>query len=258
MINKSVLAILLFVFLTTSIYGETVVDAKPNVERSTALLTAIRNGEDVSKILNELENVDLGVLANELDSEVAKKTFWINIYNAHIQLFLTEKPELFENKSSFFKTPKIKIAGELLSFDIIEHGILRRSKAKFGLGIFPKLFPTEIEKKFRVKKTDPRIHMALNCGAKSCPPVAVYEYGRLEEQMDESSRRLLSQTTNYNQSKNTVEIITLFSWFRGDWGNKKAVRNFLKKYDALPAGANPSIKYSKYDWTLLTDNYIDL
>ena len=234
------------------------ISQKPFVDKSTELINAVRYGKDTSKLLDDLATVDAEVLAKELDNDDARKTFWINVYNAHIQIFLTEEPQLFDDRPSFFKTPRVKVAGEMLSFDLIEHGIIRRSKAKFGLGIFPKLFPSKFERLFRVKKTDPRIHLALNCGAKSCPPVAAYQYGKLDEQLDESSRRLLAKTTVYDKSRKEVEVIALFSWFRGDWGCKKDVREFLKKYDAIPQDAKPAIKYADYDWTLMTGNYIDL
>ncbi len=234
------------------------ISQKPYVEKSTQLVNAVRFDQPTKEIREELASVDPDVLAGELNNDKARKTFWINVYNAHVQIFLTEQPELFDDRSAFFKTPRVEIAGEKLSFDEIEHGIIRRSKAKLGLGIFPKLCPSKFERKFRTKKTDPRIHLALNCGAKSCPPVAAYEYERLDEQLDESSRRLLAKTTTYQPEENEVEVIALFSWFRGDWGNKNKVRKFLKKYDAIPSDAKPSIKYAKYDWTLMTGNYIDL
>ena len=252
-LTLSKLPLCFFLFVTVNLFSQ-----KTFVEKSTALVNAVRFGKESALLLKEIAEVDARQLAQELDNDRARKTFWINIYNAHIQLFLTETPSLFADRSNFFKTDRVYVAGELLSFDLIEHGIIRRSKAKFGLGIFPKLFPSKIEKMFRTQKTDPRIHMALNCGAKSCPPVAAYEYEKLAAQLDESTRRLLAETTNFNVEKNNVEIIALFSWFRGDWGNKKKVWKFLKKYDAIPVDSNPSIKYSKYDWTLYTGNYIDL
>ncbi|MEO1260044.1 MAG: DUF547 domain-containing protein [Bacteroidota bacterium] len=246
-------AIGFFLFFNVSLFSQGTF-----VEKSTALMNAVRYGKETATLLKEIAEVDAELLASELNNDNARKTFWINIYNAHIQLFLNEDPALYEDRWKFFKTERIKVAGEILDFDIIEHGIIRRSKAKLGLGIFPNLFPSKIERMFRIKKTDPRIHMALNCGAKSCPPVAVYEYEKLDAQLEESTRRLLAQSTVFNEQTDQVEVIALFSWFRGDWGNKNKVRKFLKKYEAIPADSNPTIKYSKYDWTLLTGNYIDL
>ncbi|HHM21829.1 MAG TPA: DUF547 domain-containing protein [Bacteroidetes bacterium] len=218
--------------------------------KSTQLIKAVLNGEETKKLREELAGVSAKVLAAELHNDQARKTFWINVYNAHIRLLLREDPSLFDDKANFFKTPRVTIAGKKLSFDEIEHGIIRHSKAKFGLGIFPKLCPSKFERMFRVKKTDPRIHFALNCGARSCPPVVAYEYDRFEQQIDESVRRLLARTTHFDKEKNEVQIIALFSWFRGDWGSRKKVRQFLQKYGALPPDAKPSIKYGKYDWTL--------
>ena len=71
-----------------------------------------------------------------------------------------------------------------MSLDDIEHGILRRSKIKWSEGYFNKLFPSKFEKENRVNKVDYRIHFALNCGARSCPPIAFYDPEKLDKQLD--------------------------------------------------------------------------
>ena len=38
-----------------------------------------------------------------------------------------------------------------------------------------------------VKPTDPRIHFALVCGAKSCPPIKVYTPDSLEDGLDSAT-----------------------------------------------------------------------
>ena len=42
---------------------------------------------------------------------------------------------------------------------------------------------------------DPRIHFALNCGAVSCPPIAVYEGESLDEQLDIATEGFLEGNT---------------------------------------------------------------
>ena len=226
---------------------------------SMELIDAARYDKPHDALLEKLANVDEDILAKELKGDDMKKAFWMNVYNAHIQFFLKENPDLYKDKDAFFKKQKnIKVAGKMLSFDNIEHGIIRRSKNKLSLGFLPKLRVGDFEKKFRTKKVDGRIHLALNCGAKSCPAVAAYDYRKLDEQMDKSTKIHLQNTTTYDKETNTVNITRLFSWFRGDFGNKKKVIKFLKKYDVIPQDAEPNIKYNVYDWTLWLDNYIDL
>jgi hypothetical protein len=226
---------------------------------STRFINTLRNDEDVHSIIDSLAKVEVEVLASELTNDNRKKAFWINIYNGFIQVLLKENPDLYKNKNKFFKTKRIKIAGEFLSFDDIEHGIIRRSKIKLSLGLLSKWNVSDFEKQFRTEKTDGRIHFALNCGAKSCPAIAAYDAERLDEQMDKSTKKHLTVTSHYDEATNTVFVTSLLSWFRGDFGNKNEVRNFLKKYKILPKTAKKTkLSYKTYDWTLYLNNYIDL
>ncbi len=229
------------------------------LELSKSLLEAARYQRSAEDIEKRLAEISLDDLANQLDNDNKRKAFWMNVYNAQVQLILTKNPQLFDDRSAFFSTPRITIASQELSFDNIEHGIIRGSRAKLALGLLPKLFVSKYEKKLRVRQRDGRIHFALNCGAKSCPPVAIYDASRIDEQLDKSSSAYLNETSSYKVDENKVYVTSLFSWFRGDFGGIKGVKNnFLKKYNVIPLGSNPSVSFSTYDWTLYLGNYIDL
>lgn len=68
---------------------------------------------------------------------------------------------------------------------------------------------------------DYRTHFALNCGAKSCPPIAFYKPEELNEQLDMAMKVYLQNETTYNQAKNIVELPAIMGWFRRDFGGKK-------------------------------------
>ena len=226
---------------------------------STRFINALRNDENVQPIIDSLANVAVDVLASELTDDNRKKAFWMNVYNGFIQVLLKENPDFYKDRNDFFHTKRITVAGQLLSFDDIEHGIIRRSKIKLSLGLLSKWNVSDFEKQFRTEKTDGRVHFALNCGAKSCPAVAAYDAERLDEQMDKSTKIHLNATSRYDEATNTVYVTSLLSWFRGDFGNKNKVRNFLKKYEVLPENARKTkLSYETYDWTLYLDNFIDL
>ena len=98
--------------------------------------------------------------------------FYANAYNAWtIKLILSRYPDLRSIKElgSLFKSPwKKKIAridGGLLTLDQIEHGILR--------------------KRFK----DPRVHFAVNCASKSCPPLQGEPFvgERLDDQLNRAA-----------------------------------------------------------------------
>lgn len=221
------------------------------------LLKAIKNEEPYKEIQEKIAKIDQDKLDKALQTDEDKKAFWMNIYNANVQILLTEDPSLFEDRGKFFGEKRVTVAGKELSFDTIEHGIIRGSRSKLTLGLTKKLFVDKFERKFRTKKRDGRIHFALNCGAKSCPYIAVYESDRLNEQLDKGSKKFLQRVSTYKAEEEKVYTTVLFSWFRGDFGCKGPIK-FLKKYDVVPEDADPKIKYDKYDWTLDLGNYIEL
>lgn len=232
-------------------------------ELSMILLQNVRDGKPTKQIESKLAEVSQEELNADLDTESEKKAFWLNIYNAYVQILLLDKPELFEDRNSwfgynFFSSPQVIIAGKELSFDIIEHGIIRHSKIKLSLGYWDKWFPSDYEKMFRWDEVDPRIHLALNCGAKSCPYIAVFDPERVEEQLDIISKQYLEKTTVYDAEKDKVKVNALMSWFRADFGGKDGAVEMLKKYKIIPQDADPSVSFLEYDWTLELGNYTDI
>ena len=110
----------------------------------------------------------------------------------------------------------------------------------------------------RVNKPVFNVHFALNCGAKDCPPVAIYEWERLQEQFSKGTKTYLERTTKYKADTKEVTVTSLFSWFRGDFGGKSGVKKILKNNGLIPSTKDIDINYGNYDWTLDLDNFIDL
>jgi len=229
------------------------------VELSQDLLTKIKNDQDYSKEVKRLETTTLEDLTAQLKNDKQKKAFWINIYNGFIQISLSKNSEQFndDNRSDFFSQARVNIAGEKLSFDDIEHGIIRSSTSKISMGYVKKIFRPEWERKLRVNKIDWRIHFALNCGAKSCPPVAIYNAKNLDEQLDYMTRTYLNEQTEYNSQTKTAKTVVLFSWFRGDFGGLDEVKTILKSYEITPEEPD-DLEFKTYDWTMLLGNYREL
>lgn len=227
-------------------------------EMSEELLLHIKNEGSTTELRAKLYNFPIATLQNALKNDRQKLAFWINIYNAYIQIKLSENPSLYEDRDTFFKKEQVPIAGRLISFDKIEHGIIRKSQWKLGLGLISKWFPDEFERKLRVDQSDYRIHFALNCGAKDCPPVAIYEPYRLDEQLRKATERYLRKTSTYDPATGEVTVTSLFSWFRGDFGLESGIKKILKKYGIIPTTENISLSYTSYDWTLDLDNWREL
>ena len=218
------------------------------------LLQNIMDDTSYEKEVQLLAKSSLDELINELKTDQQKTAFWVNVYNAFIQISLTENPSLYKDKGNFFSKERIEIAGEILSFDDIEHGIIRKSKIKIGLGYLPKWFVSDWERDLRVKNLDWRIHFALNCGAKSCPPVAVYSSKNLDKEFDFMTKEYLKEQTTYDNETKTAKSVVLMSWFRGDFGGISGAKKILFNYKITPDKPK-NLDFKSYDWTLLLENY---
>jgi hypothetical protein len=218
------------------------------------LLQSIVDGKSVENQIDILAKSSLLDLKNQLKTDSQKIAFWLNVYNAFIQISLSENPELYKDKGKFFSEERIKIAGETLSFDDIEHGIIRKSRIKLSLGYLRKWFVPKWERKLRVKKIDWRIHFALNCGAKSCPPVAIYTSENLDKEFNFMTTAYLKEQTSYNPETKTASSVALFSWFRGDFGGVCGAKKILKNYK-ITSEKPKKLDFNTYDWTILLGNF---
>jgi len=169
-----------------------------------------------------------------------KFAFYINAYNAFtIKLILTKYPGINSIKEigSFFSSPWskefISLNGRTVSLDYIEHEVLRP------------LFK------------DPRVHFAINCASKGCPPLlgVPYEGKILEAQLDAVTRAFVNDKKFNFLKENTLFLSRIFTWFEEDFNGKPllfirqyAEDDFRAKLDA----SGPEIKliYLDYDWTL--------
>ncbi|WP_266080852.1 DUF547 domain-containing protein [Haladaptatus caseinilyticus] len=219
---------------------------------------AVRHGENPHEYVRHLARLNDNQLSILQDSHHAALTFWLNLYNATVQYHLESDPGLFDTKRRFFRKPRIDVAGTALSLDAIEHGLLRHSKWKYGLGYIPSLFPSQFERRHRLQYLDPRIHFALNCGAESCPPIVAYSLANIDAELDVSARSFLSQSTTYDTTADVIHVSRLFLYYRGDFGGRSGIYDCLRQYDVLQRSEHPRIKYKPYDWALHKGMYRDI
>lgn len=219
------------------------------VAQSEQLLRAVRHGEPTDAIERELAEPDPAELAAALGGDDLRLAFWVNVYNAVVQRALAENPDQYESRRQFFGKPLVTVAGESLSLDDIEHGILRGGRSKYGLGYTPRLFSGRFERRYRLSDPDHRVHFALNCGAASCPAIRAYEASRIDDQLDLATRTYLDSTVEYDGDAGVVRVPRIFLWYRGDFGGKSGTRAFLCRYDAIPEDATPAVEYEPWDWT---------
>jgi len=117
--------------------------------------------------------------------------------------------------------------------------------------------------KVRAEFKDPRVHFAINCAARSCPPLRTEAYmgDKLDMQLDEQARKFLNGPKGVRIEKDGSETIfnttKIMDWFKkdfDDWGGGSVA--FSKKFldashlKAIQGASKLTIKYDDYDWGL--------
>jgi hypothetical protein len=211
---------------------------------SEKLLLQVKKGEETQDILAALDTVPINYLWEHLSSDDQKKAFWINCYNAYFQILRKEKklakPEIFRRRQIF-------IAGHAFSLDDIEHGILRRFRVKWSFGYLANPLASPLIRKLAVGKIDYRIHFALNCGARSCPPISFYRPELIEQQLDLATISFLESDTIILHEKRELHVTRLFQWFIADCGGKKGIRSLLSQILQVPIQGYRLV-FKAYDW----------
>jgi hypothetical protein len=189
----------------------------------------------LDRYLDVLAAVDPGLLSAD-----ARFAFYVNAYNAWtLKLILNHYPGITSIKEagSFWESPwKKKLArinGGLLTLDEIEHDILR-SQFK-----------------------DPRVHFAVNCASKSCPPLYSVPFNGhdLDRQLDHVTRSFINDPARYRLEGDVLYVSRIFKWFGADFNDD--IIGFFQTYaegdlkTVLQAKAQDlKVKFLDYDWSL--------
>jgi len=200
---------------------------------------------DYQGFKNEEAKLDeyLTVLENTKVSELSRDelfAFYVNAYNAWtIKLILSAYPGIksIKDLGNIFKSPWekeiVRINGRVLTLDDIEHEILR---AQFK---------------------DPRVHFAVNCASKSCPPLISEPYrgSTLNRQLDSATRAFINDPKSNYLKGNQLYVSRIFKWFPEDFNDdvvgfflKYAEGDFKKELEAQKDKLK--IVYLSYDWSL--------
>lgn len=163
--------------------------------------------------------------------------FLINVYNATtLRLIVDHHPVASIRKIGPFWDPKapwhqpvVGLFGGVMTLDALEQGVIRP------------------------RYKEPRVHFALVCAAKGCPPLRseAYDGARLSAQLDDQARTFLSQKAKNDASPNgkTAYLSPIFKWYMEDFGGTKAsVLAFVKKW--LPVEPDWDVAWTDYDWSL--------
>lgn len=185
--------------------------------------------------------------------------FWLNLYNvlAIHGIIAMEIRESVMEIPSFFHLVAYQVGEWVFTLDDMENGVLRRNgthpatKSRMFEKNDPRLAccPDEV---------DPRIHMALVCCAKSCPPVSFYDAEHVDEQLEAAARNFVAAEIQIDERRRTLTLPLIFRYYESDFGGWDGIGEFLLERsegaqheaiaDAIKSGF--AARYPRYDWSL--------
>lgn len=226
-------------------------------------LLAAEHRDDLRAALGAIGRQD----AAALRTDAQKVAFFLNAYNAHVlgrvlghpDATNLERDDLF---ADFFREP-LAVAGELMTLDQLEHGVLRRQDRASGAPVPPPI------RRLRPSTVDPRIHVALNCAAVSCPPLLdrAYTAATLDADLAARWRAFLGSFRAARlDGRRRLTLSSIFDWFAEDFeaGGTKlgdvilagmprqraaTYRRTLAGRSAADLRADDRVSFS-YDWTV--------
>ncbi|MHC4952626.1 MAG: glycosyltransferase [Planctomycetota bacterium] len=254
MIQRALLAALLLCSV-----GATEPAPKPDPDRFRkgydALLREVvkKDGVDYAALRKKRKALDAYVAslakAKPGESREARYAFWINAYNALTLQQVLDTRKAGDKKYSvrtsvkdFWTARKWTVAGQEVHLDRIEKGILL--------------------KEFK----DARVHFAVNCAARSCPPLraGAWKASTLDHDLTSATYAFLidKKFNTFDEARQQARLSKIFEWYRSDFerGFKEGVpklQQFLAKYHPAKKSLAPAllrgrwrIVFVPYDWSL--------
>jgi hypothetical protein len=200
-----------------------------------------RDARSLETLRQQLGRVNVAALNRK-----QQLAYWINVYNINTVATIVENYPLKSirdistdpiRRLNVFSKERIPFNGAMLSLDDVEN------------------------KKIREGFHDPRIHFAINCAAKSCPPIRAEAYrgDAIDAQLDDQARKFLANARFAKSGEALIVHVTkIVDWFGKDfdeWGAGRVqfIRRFVtpdKQKLIGEAKENVKLEYDEYDWDL--------
>ena len=187
-----------------------------------------RSLDELDKYLAALAAVDVKALPRN-----EQLAYDINLYNATMIKAVVGRyqPGYSPAKDDYavFKEPLVKTGGKTISLDALEKEVI---------------LPT-----FK----DPRVHVALVCGARSCPPILARAYrgDDLDQVLDANMKRFIADRTRnpIDDAKKELKLSHIFDWYAADFGGKDKVKAYVGKIAGKDYG-DYTVSFVDYSWDL--------
>ena len=169
--------------------------------------------------------------------------YWVNLYNAKTVDFIIDgvqedQIESIKEIRSLIVVPgpwkrkALKIEGQKVSLDMIEHGILRPIWQ------------------------DHRIHFAVNCASIGCPNLfkTAYTAVNTEGLLEVAEEQFLQHPRAVSDQNGTLVLTSLFDWYGADFAETQSemfdyLSDFVSPDLVELMNDEPEVKYN-YDWKL--------
>lgn len=244
-----------------TLYGRAVDPATSNVNYSSLV-----HSKDFTQYLEsarKLRYFDPLLLTDE-----ERKAFFLNVYNSLMihAIAVMSKPRTMFERIQLYNTAAYDIGGRSYSLNMIEHGVLRANRPGSGPFAQVPFAGSDARKMCALPVVDPRIHFALNCGARSCPAVRFYEAKTIDSALD-SATHVYLQDMGVDPATRTVTLSKIMLWYQADFSDDGSLdsllhwtmpyldaekrQNLTKLLDSKrQEKASFKVVYADYDWTI--------
>ena len=156
--------------------------------------------------------------------------YWFNLYNAAtVYLIASSYPiksirDIHNGKPWDYKF--VKSGDKIYSLNQIENTIVRPNF------------------------NEPRLHVAFNCAAVSCPKLLNEAFipSKLNYQLDTLAKSWINDPDKNVVTSSSIKISKIFEWYKGDF--KKGIIPFINTYTDVKIKPSATITYLEYNWGL--------
>ena len=197
-------------------------------ERVDYLSWATSEGGDRNRLADYLRRL-AAVKVKEL-GRADRLAFFINLYNATMIQAVLDRLVVgwtpAADDFAVFKAPLVNLEGQRISLNHLENEIIR--------------------KEFK----EPRIHAALVCGARSCPPLVATAFRgqNLEGLLQGNMRAFVGDVrrNNVDHDRRLLKLSKIFEWYGSDFGDVRAYVGKALGHDV----SDYQLEFVDYLWDL--------
>jgi hypothetical protein len=162
-----------------------------------------------------------------------KLAYYINLYNATMLKAALDRrgggwaPD--KDDFAVFKLPLVRSAGVAMSLNDLEHEVIRK------------------------RFDEPRVHAALVCAARSCPPLLprAYRADDLDRVLEENMQRFVRDPARnpIDVANRKLVLSKIFDWYAADFGGPDKVAAYVDRYHPAETTGWP-VSFTEYSWQL--------